>query len=163
MWLNDRQKYKQVRIATRRYAINLKIIKLLRSKSTYLVVGNAYQAMLLVAIAAISGARKIILGLHSRPSYKRFIHIKPLLILMNRAGLVKGIHAVNIVDALTLRKILSNIPVWWIPNSVDCRRFKPGAKRDDVFQALFIGTLSNDKGLIRSQRQHESLRGIIVT
>jgi hypothetical protein len=80
MWLNDRQKYKQMCIATRRYAINLKIIKLLRGKSTYLVVGNAYQAMLLVAIAAISGVRKVILGLHSRPSYKRFMLIKPLLI-----------------------------------------------------------------------------------
>jgi len=143
--------------------INLKIIKLLRGKFTYLVIGDTYQAMLLVAIAAISGARKVILGLHSRPSYKRFILIKPLLTLMNRAGLVKGIHAVNIVDALTLRRILSNIPVWWIPNGVDCRRFKPGAKRGDVFQALFVGALSDDKGLIRSQRQHESLRGIIVT
>jgi|GEM_PF-1654415 len=127
--------------------INFKIIKLLRGKSAYLVIGDAYQAMLLTAIAAISGARKVILGLHSRPSYKRFILIKPLLALMNRAGLVKGIHAVNIVDALMLRRILSNIPVWWIPNGVDCRRFKPGAKRGDVFQALFVGALSDDKGV----------------
>lgn len=81
MWLNDRQKYKQVRIATRRYAINLKIIKLLRGKFVYLVIGDAYQAILLTAIAAISGARKVILGLHSRPSYKHFILIKPLLTL----------------------------------------------------------------------------------
>jgi glycosyltransferase involved in cell wall biosynthesis len=127
--------------------INLKIIKLLRGKLAYLVIGDAYQAMLLTAAAAISGARKVILGLHSRPSYKRFILIKPLLALMNRTGLVKGIHAVNIVDALMLRRILSNIPVWWIPNGVDCRRFKPGAKRGDVFQALFVGALSDDKGV----------------
>jgi hypothetical protein len=91
--------------------INLKIIKLLRGKFTYLVIGDAYQAILLTAIAVISGARKVILGLHSRPNYKRFILIKTLLALMNRAGLVKGIHAVNIVDALILRRILSNIPV----------------------------------------------------
>ena len=127
--------------------INLKIIKLLRGKFTYLVIGDAYPAMLLVAIAAISGARKVILGLHARPSYKHFIFIKPLLALMNRAGLIKGIHAVNIVDALILRRILSNIPVWWIPNGVDCRRFKPGIKRNDVFQVLFVGALSDDKGV----------------
>jgi hypothetical protein len=59
--------------------------------------------MLLTAAAAISGARKVILGLHARPSYKRFILIKPLLALMNRTGLVKGVHAVNITDALILR------------------------------------------------------------
>lgn len=127
--------------------INLKIIKLLRGKFTYLVIGDAYQAILLVAIAAISDAHKVILGLHSRPSYKRFILIKPLLALMNRTGLVKGIHAVNIVDALMLRRILSNIPVWWVPNGVDCRRFKPGTKRGDVFQVLFVGALSEDKGV----------------
>jgi len=127
--------------------INLKIIKLLRGKFTYLVIGDAYQAMLLVAITAISGARKVILGLHSRPSYKRFILIKPLLTLMSRAGLVKGIHAVNIVNALILRRILSNIPIWWVPNGVDCRRFKPGTKRNDVFQVLFVGALSEDKGV----------------
>jgi glycosyltransferase involved in cell wall biosynthesis len=127
--------------------INLKIIKLLRGKFTYLVIGDAYQAVLLTAIAAISGARKVILGLHSRPNYKRFILIKPLLTLMNRTGLVKGIHAVNIVDALMLRRILSNIPVWWVSNGVDCRRFKPGTKRGDVFQVLFVGALSEDKGV----------------
>jgi len=127
--------------------INLKIIKLLRGKFTYLVIGDAYQAMLLIAIAAISGARKVILGLHSRPNYKRFILIKPLLTLMNRTGLVKGVHAVNIVDTLILRRILSNIPVWWIPNGIDCRWFKPGAKRGDVFQVLFVGALSDDKGV----------------
>jgi len=126
--------------------INLKIIKLLRGKFTYLVIGDAYQAILLTAIAAISGARKVIPGLHSRPNYKRFL-IKPLLTLMNRTGLVKGIHAVNIVYTLILRRILSNIPVWWVPNGVDCKRFKPGAKRGDVFQVLFVGALSDDKGV----------------
>jgi len=66
---------------------------------------------------------------------------------MNRAGLVKGIHAVNIVDALTLKRILSSIPVWWVPNGIDRRRFNPGAKRDYVFQVLFVGALSDDKGI----------------
>jgi len=129
--------------------IDPRIIKLLKGRFVYLADANAdaYQEMFLTAIVAISGARKVILGLHLRPDYKRFILIKPLLILMNRAGLVKGIHAVNIVDALILRRILGNIPVWWVPNGVDCRRFKPGAKRNDVFQVLFVGALSDDKGV----------------
>ena len=127
--------------------IDLKIIKLLKGKFTYLAVGDAYQAMLLTTIAIASGAHKIIIGLHAGPNYRRFILIKPILTLLNKAGFVKGVHTVNIVDALTLRKILSKIPVWWIPNGVDCRRFKPGTKRGDVFQVLFVGALSEDKGV----------------
>jgi glycosyltransferase involved in cell wall biosynthesis len=127
--------------------IDSRILKLLKGRFVYLADADAYQVMLLTAVAAISGARKVILGLHLRPDYKRFLLIKSLLTLMSRAGLVKGIHAVNIVDALMLRRILSNIPVWWVPNGVDCRRFRPGAKRGDVFQVLFVGALSDDKGV----------------
>ncbi|MCC6020597.1 MAG: glycosyltransferase family 4 protein [Thermoproteaceae archaeon] len=65
---------------------------------------------------------------------------------MHKFGLLRGVHVVNIVDALMLRQILNNVPVLWIPNGVDCNKFKPGAKRADAFYALFVGALSEDKG-----------------
>jgi glycosyltransferase involved in cell wall biosynthesis len=127
--------------------MDFKIIKLLRGKILYLVVGDAYQATLLAFMAVVAGARRIMLGIHSRPSYKRFVFVKPLLMVMNKLGLLKGVHAVNVADALTLRDILGDIPVWWIPNGVDCNRFKPYAKRIDKFQVLYVGALSEDKGV----------------
>ena len=109
--------------------INFKeVVRLLKGKIVYLIIGDAYQAVFLAIIAMISGARRIILGLHARPNYRRFIYVKPILLLMNKVGLLKGIHTVNIVDALTLRSILGKITVWWIPNGVDCRRFKPALR-----------------------------------
>jgi len=127
--------------------MDLKVIKLLKGKTLYLVVGDAYQATLLAFIAVIAGARRIAPGLHSRPNYKRFVYAKPLLKLMNKLKLFRGIHAVNIADALTLRGILGGVPVLWLPNGVDCDRFRPRPKRADKFQALYVGALSEDKGV----------------
>jgi len=124
-----------------------KVVRLLKGKIVYLIIVDAYQAVFLAIIAMISGAHRIILGLHARPGYRRFIHVKPILLFMNKVGLLKGIHTVNIVDALTLRGILGKITIWWIPNGVDCKKFKPGIKRNDKFQVLFIGALSEDKGI----------------
>ena len=126
--------------------IDFRVCRLLRKRIAYLVVGDFIQALFLSAIAVVCGARRIILGLHSRPNYKRCFYVKPLLELMNRVGLLKGIHTVNIVDALVIRGVLHNIPVWWIPNGVNCEQFKPSIKHGDKFQALFVGALSEDKG-----------------
>ena len=63
-------------------------------------------------------------------------------------GLLKGIHAVNLADAVTLRRMLRGVNVFFIPNGVNCERFKPIArKRGDVFQIIFVGALSEDKGV----------------
>jgi glycosyltransferase involved in cell wall biosynthesis len=127
--------------------IDFKMLSLLRGKIVYIVVGDSFQAVFLSTIAVACGARKVILGVHSRPNYKRFAYAKPLLMLMNKLNLLKGIHTVNTVDSLMIRNILSSIPVWWIPNGVNCRRFKLSVKRDDMFQILFVGALSEDKGV----------------
>jgi len=126
--------------------IDFRVCRLLRKRITYLVVGDFIQALFLSAIAVVCGAHRIILGLHSRPNYKRCFYVKPFLELMNRIGLLKGIHTVNIVDALVIRGILHTISVWWTPNGVNCQRFKPSIKSSDRFQALFVGALSEDKG-----------------
>jgi glycosyltransferase involved in cell wall biosynthesis len=93
----------------------------------------------------VLGVRRIILGLHSRPSYQRFIVAKPVLKLMHSVGLLKGIHAVNIIDTMILRNTL-DLPVWWIPNGINCEKFRPGEKREG-FQVIFVGALSEDKGI----------------
>jgi glycosyltransferase involved in cell wall biosynthesis len=127
--------------------MDFKVIKLLKGKILYLVVGDAYQATLLAFIAVIAGARRIALSLHSRPNYKRFVYAKPLLKLMNKLKLLRGIHAVNVADALTLRGILGGVPVLWLPNGIDCDHFRPRPKRADKFQVLYVGALSEDKGV----------------
>jgi glycosyltransferase involved in cell wall biosynthesis len=126
--------------------IDFRVCRLLRKRIAYLVVGDFIQAAFLLAIAVVCGVHRVILGLHSRPNYRRCFYVKPLLELMNRVGLLKGIHTVNIVDALVIREVLHSIPVWWIPNGVDCERFKPSIKRSDKFQVLFVGALTEDKG-----------------
>jgi glycosyltransferase involved in cell wall biosynthesis len=119
---------------------------MLRGKIVYIVCGDPFQAILLALIAIIVGARKIILGFHARPSYKVFTCVKPIFTVLSKLKILKGIHTVNIVDALTLRKILIRTPIWWVPNGVDCRRFKQSTKRSDKFQVLFVGAVSEDKG-----------------
>ena len=76
---------------------------------------------------------------------RNFFIIKPVLKLLYMLGILRGIHAVNIVDAIMLRKVLG-IPIWWIPNGVDCIKFELGVKRE-VFQVLFVGALTYDKGV----------------
>ncbi len=117
-----------------------------KSSHTYIVTGDAFQAMYFSILVLISGARGITLGLHSRPSYKRFCMVKPMFKILNKMGILKGIHTVNIVDAIQLRNILK-IPIHYIPNGVDCNKFRPRSKRNDKFQVLFVGALSEDKGV----------------
>jgi glycosyltransferase involved in cell wall biosynthesis len=126
--------------------IDFRVCRLLRKRIAYLVVRDFIEALFLSAIAVVCGAHRIILGFHARPNYRRCFFVKPLLGLMNRTGLLKGIHTVNIVDALVIRGVLHNIPVWWIPNGVNCEQFKPSIKRSDKFQVLFVGALSEYKG-----------------
>jgi len=93
--------------------------------------------------------KKIVFGLHARPLHKRFLYVRPFLEVLSMLGILKGIHAVNQADALMLRRILKRINVFYIPNGVDCKQFRPdaGKKGDDVFQILFVGALSEDKGV----------------
>jgi len=64
--------------------IDFKIFKLLKRKIVYLIVGDAFQAVFLLTIAVVCGVRRVTLGIHSRPSYKRFVFVKPLLTVMNK-------------------------------------------------------------------------------
>jgi glycosyltransferase involved in cell wall biosynthesis len=126
--------------------LDLRILRLRRG-IVYLVVGDFYTAVLLSTILIACGVRKVILGFHARPYIKRSAYVKPILTLMTKLSLLKGIHTVNIVDALMIRGVLHNIPVWWIPNGVNCEQFKPSIKRSDKFQVLFVGALIEEKGV----------------
>jgi glycosyltransferase involved in cell wall biosynthesis len=123
-----------------------RFVSFTRNSHTYIVIGDAFQAMYFSILVLISGVRSITLGLHSRPPYKRFYMVKPMFKILNKMGVLKGIHAVNIVDTIQLRNILK-IPIHYIPNGVDCNKLRPRSKRNDKFQVLFVGALSEDKGV----------------
>jgi glycosyltransferase involved in cell wall biosynthesis len=123
-----------------------RFISFTRNSHTYIVTGNAFQAMYFSLLVLISGARNITLGLHARPSYKRFYMAKPVFKILNKIGVLRGMHTVNIVDTIQLKNILK-IPVYHIPNGVNCKKFSPKSKRNDKFQVLFVGALSKDKGI----------------
>jgi len=124
------------------------ISKMISGVSSYIIVGDAFQALISSFMVSILGARRIVLGLHSRPAYKRFLYVSPFLRVFHKLGFLKGIHTVNLADWFTLRQMLKGIPVYFIPNGVDCRKFRPRHdKRKDVFQVLFVGALSEDKGI----------------
>lgn len=126
------------------------IFKIIRgSRSIYIAVGDAYQALVLTLIVMLFGGRKIVLGLHASRSYRRFKRLSMLFRLLSRMGIIKGIHCISYFDYISLNHILKGVPIFHIPNGVDCEKFSPdkGVKRYDIFNVLFVGALSEDKGI----------------
>jgi len=127
--------------------LDMELIRQLpHSDVVYVVSGDAYQALTLLLISILAGARRLVLGIHSRPPYDRFVRLRKPFDFLSRTGFLKAVHVVNPVDKLMLEQILKSRVVH-IPNGVSCHRFKPdlGAKR--TFQVLFVGALSPDKGI----------------
>ena len=110
------------------------------------IMGDAFEALTAIPMAILISPR-LVIGLHNpSPNHRSFIVLLPILRLMSILRILRGIHCVNVLDAIILRKYLRGVNVFYLPNGVDTSRFKPSLK-NNMFQVIFVGALHYGKGI----------------
>jgi len=126
----------------------LKTTRILRKHHVIYVAGDLYFGLLISILSLLAGTgAKVIVGLHVSPSPRRLRYATPVIKVLDKLGIVRVFHTINIVDYLYLTRLV-RVKAKFIPNYVNCSKFKPIAmKRNGNFQVLFVGALEKKKGI----------------
>jgi len=125
----------------------VKLRRYLKGLNAYIVTHDAFGGLFLTLLALIIGVRSIIMGIHSEPKLVYFRSFYPILSFLKAFNILRCIHSVNKFTAKLLKGIIPDIPVIYIPNGVDCNKFKLLHRKNDSFSVVFYGALALDKGV----------------
>lgn len=114
-----------------------------RSDMVYFVTLHPNPLIVMLSMALLAGRKRVVAGIHTMQQVKPYQAV--VLRLLTRTGVLHGLHVVFEEEKIRLERLLG-LKFIWIPNGVDCEKFKPDARSKGSFNILFVGAMSPGRG-----------------